>query len=127
MKTILYKGQTYSVKELADLSGIKYTTLCERLKRGYTVDEAVSDNTRIPESVREFVDHSDEHDWDGLTNEKLHAIYWKWCKNNEYTPESIVHFIRCVRQLIPNMRVVTSRVKENGTVNYKRLVRIDKY
>ena len=127
MKQYLYKDNVYNIKELSEMSGIKYTTLAERLKRGYTVEEAVSANTKIPESVIQFDHHSDYTDWDGLTSDKLYENYMMWCLKYTMPIESKVHFTRCVKRLHPNIRFVPTRLKVLGNVMYKRIVRVDHY
>lgn len=127
MKTLLYKDQIYNARELADLTGVKYTTLIERLKRGYTVEEAVEYNARIPESIMEFDAASDLQDWDGITTDDLYSIYWKWCNNNHLPKESKVHFVRSIKKLHPEIRVAPARVKSYDSINYKRVVKLDKH
>lgn len=127
MKYYEYRNQLLTMRELADLTGVNYTTLVERLKRGYTVEEAVADEQRVPESVHEFVDASYPPDWDGLVNEELYKTYTQWCDRNDYEAESNVHFTRCIKRLIPTLRVVPTRLKRYGEVNYKRVVRVDNY
>lgn len=127
MKQYLYRGNTYSIRELSEISGIKYTTLAERLKRGYTVDEAVCGNTRIPESIIQFDNHSDYTDWDGLVSEQVYKIYISWCLKHHFNVESKVHFTRCIKRLHPNIRFVPTRLKLFGDIVYKRIVRVDRY
>jgi hypothetical protein len=127
MKQHLYKGNLYNTKELSEICGVKYTTLAERFKRGYTVEEAISDVPRIPESILQFDSHSDYTDWDGLTSERLYEIYIAWCLKNQMTVESKVHFTRSIKSLHPNVRIVPTRLKVLGEVMYKRVVRIDRY
>ena len=126
MKYYEYKGKMYTLSELSKLSGVKYTTLAERLNRGYTVQQAISDHAKISDSVQGFVDASTPSDWDGLPNEELYKLYRNWCLRNDFQPESQVHFSRCLRRLVANLRIVPSRVKSYGNVMYKRLIRIDK-
>lgn len=126
MKYYEYKGKMYTLSELSKLSGVKYTTLVERLNRGYTVEQAISDHSKISDSVQSFVDASTPSDWDGLPNEELYKLYRNWCLRNDFQSESQVHFSRCLRRLVANLRIVPSRVKSYGNVMYKRLIRIDK-
>lgn len=37
-----YKGKLYFATELEKLSGVKFNTILERIKRGFTVEEAIS-------------------------------------------------------------------------------------
>lgn len=84
MKNYVYKGKYYNIHELSELSGVKYSTLCERLKNGYSVEEAVALDTRIPDSILEFDSASDYKDWDGMINEELYGDYRQWCSNNDF-------------------------------------------
>ena len=127
MRNYYYNGQYYTIKELSQMCGVKYTTLCERFKRGYSVAEAIADETRVPNSIIYFDNDSDYHDWEGLSSYELYRVYWKYCDKYDYTPESNVHFIRCIKKLHPNIRVVPTRVKANGGVLYKRIIRADAY
>lgn len=125
MKKIFYDGQWFNLSELAEYSGIKYTTLCNRLRRGYTVEDAVHSDARVPDSVKEFMLASHPPDWDGMNNEELYKIYFNWCMKNGFTKESKIYFLRSLRQLLPSMRIVTTRVKEYGEVHYRRIIRVD--
>lgn len=126
MKYYEHNGKMYTLSELSKLSGINYTTLAERLNRGYSIDEAITYTPKVANSVQSFVDASTPFDWDGLPNEELYKLYRNWCLRNDFQPESQVHFSRCLRRLVANLRIVPSRVKSYGTVMYKRLIRIDK-
>lgn len=123
MKTLLYKDKLYNARELAELTGVKYTTLIERLKRGYSVEEAVADEPRVPQSIYEFVQNSSPLDWNGLTTDDFYKIYFQWCVRNEYAAETKVHFIRNIRRLYPNLKVTPARLKRYDGVVYKRIVR----
>lgn len=125
MKNYIYQNRVFSGKELAEFTGVKYTTLMSRLARGYTVEEAVADCQRVPKSVNEFYLASHPPDWDGMINSDLYDVYLRWCNKQHYAPESDVHFIRSIKRLVPNLRVVPSRVNAYGQVRYKRLIRID--
>ena len=57
-----YNGNWYTAQELADLSGIAAHTLRDRLRRGFSVDEAVKP-IATHESVREFGESSWYEDW----------------------------------------------------------------
>lgn len=127
MKKLQYKGELYNMRELSELSGVPYAALANRLASGYTVEEAVSDNPRIPQSVREFSDHDDYKTWNGMVNSDLYEKYHSWCIKNEFRPESSVHFTRCIKSLHPNIRVVPTRLKKNGEISYKRIIRVDYY
>lgn len=127
MKNLVYKNQVYNAKELSDLTGIKYGTLCDRLRRGYTVEEAIADQQRIPESIIEFVQASHPPDWEGHVNEEIYFQYMRWCENHEpkFEYESIVHFMRSLKKAVPTLRVVPSRIKNKYGIFYKRVIRVD--
>lgn len=125
MRNYVYKGKYYNVRELSELSGVKYSTLCERLKNGYSVEEAIALDTRIPDSILEFDSASDYKDWDGMINEELYGDYRQWCSNNDFFPESHIHFTKCIKRIHPNIRVVPSRLKKYDGVVYKRVIRVD--
>lgn len=124
MKHYVYKNQIYNGKELAELTGVNYSTIMSRLANGYTVEEAVRDQQRVPESVIEFCLASHPPDWDGLTNDELYQIYCDWCNRNDFAPESNVHFTRCLKRNIPSIRIVPTRLKVFGEIKYKRVVRV---
>ena len=127
MKQYLYKGKLYNARELSELCGIKYTTLIERLNRGYTVEEAVRFEVKIPNSVLEFDNASDYRDWEGMIMSELYHVYWNWCRKHGYTPESNVHFSRNIKRLHSNIRIVPTRVKQYDGISYKRVIRVDYY
>lgn len=126
MKKFLYNGQLFNGKQLAEFTGIKYTTLMNRIASGYTPEEAVAENYRMPESVSLFHLASHPPDWDGLVNEDFYKLYVNWCNRKDWKPETQVHFMRCIRRLEPGLTVVPSRVKVYGNVLYKRVVRVRK-
>lgn len=39
--TLMWKGQKYTISEISDILGIKANTLCYRLRRGWSVEEAI--------------------------------------------------------------------------------------
>lgn len=125
MKKLLYDSRLFNLRELSEFCGVNYTTLCNRLRRGYSIEEAVAYDQRVPASVSRFLYESHPPDWDGMTNEAVYKIYFNWCIKNNYPIESKIHFIRTLKQCLPNMRVVTTRIKNNGGVSYKRIIRID--
>ena len=124
MKNLIYQNEVYNARELAEKTGVNYGTLCARLNRGYTVEEAVADTPRIPKSIIEFMRASHPPDWNGLSSYELFDIYVDWCLAHDYEPEAIVHLIRSLRRLLPNMKVIPSKIKAYGEVLSVRLVRI---
>jgi hypothetical protein len=125
MKYYLYRGQMYNGRDLARLTGVKYTTLMARLNRGYTVDQAVADSPAIPDSIQFFIRHNNIYGFDGYTSEDFYRAYVTDTAGN-YNKESHTHFMRCMKRLYPNMRIVPTRVlNSNGLPAYKRIVRFD--
>lgn len=127
MRHFLYNDQVFTGKQLAEFTGVSYTTLMERIKRGYTVEEAVESAQKIPESIQAFTEASDYHDWAGLVNSELYKIYRDWCARNDQEPESSVHFTRCIKRIYPNIRIVPTRLNRYGEISYKRVIRVDSY
>lgn len=125
MRFYEYRGQMYNARELSDLCGVNYKTLVDRLRRGYSVEEAVADQPRVPDSVIEFELASHPPDWDGMVNEELYRIYHEWCVNNDYVPENSIHFTRSIKRLLPNIRIVPTRIKYYDGVMYRRVIRFD--
>lgn len=125
MKKLLYKGNLYTGKELADFTGVKYTTLMERLRRGYTVEEAVADESRIPASVQAFVDEYDVMSLNGQTCKEVFNTYRCFCVIHHLIPETQVHFGKSIKRLLPNFRMVPTRVVRDGVVKYERITRVN--
>ena len=104
----LYKGKMYTIEELSFMSGIERATIRDRIRRGYSVEEALQ-ITPIHESVREFCYSSLYEDWIGMSTKYLHEIYFKWCISNEYTPINQQAFTRQILKLYPNLKTVPTR------------------
>lgn len=113
-----YNGQWYTPNELSELSGIAAHTLRDRLRRGYTIEEAVKVQP-IHISVREFNEASYYADWIGMSINDLHKIYWNWCVSHEYAPISKQGFSRQLFSLYPNLKIVPTEY--NG--QYFRIIR----
>ena len=113
------KGQWYTVKELSEMSGLLQHTIRDRIRRGYSVEQAIS---TIPtnDTVKEFCDASHWKDWVGMSISELYEIYWKWCvSGNGYTPISKQGFSRHLMQMYPIKTVPT---KSGET--YSRIIRV---
>ena len=82
-----YRDGWYTINELADMSGIAPPTIRDRLRRGYSLEQAISLNP-VKESILEFDNSSYWTDWIDITVSNLYEIYWKWCVSNGYQPES---------------------------------------
>ena len=115
-----YKDSTYTVTELSDISGVPTHTIRDRLRRGYTVEEAVSP-IPITESVKEFCESSYWVDWIGMSTSYLYEIYWKWCISNGYNPVSNRGLTRQVMKMYPNLKVIPTK-DSNGM--YSRVIRL---
>lgn len=114
-----YRGKWYTPNELSEMSGIAAHTIRDRLRRGYTTEEAVKP-IATHESVREFCESSYWKDWVGLSNSYLYEIYWKWCIQHGYTPLSKQGFIRQIMSFYPMLKIVPSKVGEK----YQRVIRL---
>ena len=100
-----YRGKFYTIKELSEMSGIAPATLRDRLRRGYSVEQAVRPVV-VNESVEQFCEASWWEDWIGMPISDLHKIYWKWCISHGYTPLSTQPFSRHLMQLNPQLKTV---------------------
>ena len=104
-----YNGKLVSIKELSDRSGIAAHTIRDRLRRGFTIDEAIKIKPTL-ESVKDFVDASYYQDWIGLSISAVYEIYWEWCTKNGYT--DIIQkqgFSRQLMSYFPMLKVVPTR------------------
>ena len=104
-----YRGKVYSVKELSEMSGIAEATIRYRLRKGYSVSEAVK-MVATNDSVFQFTEASWWEDWVGAPISGLYEIYWSWCIQNGYNPLHIQGFSRQLFQMFPNLKTVPSRV-----------------
>ena len=108
-----YRGKVYTIHELAEISGIAPATIRYRLRRGYTIDEAVK-TVATDESVFQFAEASWWEDWIGMPISGLYRIYWSWCVSNGYTPLQKQGFSRQLVGMYPNLKVVPSRIDGNS-------------
>ena len=98
----------YTPNELSEMSGIAAHTIRDRLRRGYSVGEAVKP-TAVHESVKEFGEASYYMDWVGLSMNDLHQIYWKWSISNGYSPLHIQGFSRQIMSMYPMLKTVPTK------------------
>ena len=112
-------GHWYTPNELSEISGISPHTIRDRLRRGYTVEEAIKD---IPtqDSIKEFCEASYYQDWIGMSINDLHKIYWKWSVSSGYTPISKQGFSRQLMKIYPMLKTVPTK---QGNV-YHRIIRM---
>lgn len=115
MNRYMYKGREYTVNELAEMSGIAHATIRSRIRKGYTIEQAIS-LVPIDDSVREFCGTSWYKDWIGMSTQYLYKIYWNWCVSNEYLPAPLKAFTKQLMSLYPNLKVVPTKHK-NGQCN----------
>ena len=102
------RGKWYTPNELSEISGIAAHTLRDRLRRGFSVEEAVKPVATL-ESVREFSEASYYQDWIGMSMNDLHKIYWKWCIEHGYTPIQKQGFSRQLLSMYPMLKTVPTK------------------
>ena len=66
-----YDGSWYTPNELSEMSGIPAHTIRDRLRRGYSVEEAIKP-IATQESVKEFCESSYWKDWIGVSKTDTH-------------------------------------------------------
>ena len=108
MKRYQHKGASYSVNELAEKSGVLPHTIRDRLRRGYSIEEAVKPMA-TQDSVKEFCEASHYEDWIGMSTSDLHKIYWNWSIRAGYSPISKQGFSRQVFAMYPFLKVVPTK------------------
>ena len=113
MLKLFYKGNWYTAKELADKCGMPAHTVRDRLRRGYSVEEAVKP-IATHNSVKEFGESSWYEDWIGLSTDDLHKIYWKWCVSHGYTPISKQGLSRQLLGMYPMLKTVPTKVGDKS-------------
>lgn len=106
-----YNGQMYTIKELSEMSGVEEYTIRDRLRRGYTVQQAIQVSP-MDTSVIEFNNASYYKDWIGMSTTYLYKIYWEWCIVNGYSPSTQVKFIRQILKMYPNLKTVSTRKRD---------------
>lgn len=107
-----YNDSWHSVNELSEMSGVKPATIRDRLRRGYSIEQAVKP-ILVDESVEMFNEASWWEDWIGMSTLYLYKIYWNWCVSQRYTPLSQISFTRQIMSMYPNLKVVPTRKKDN--------------
>lgn len=108
MHKLFYRGNWYTAKELADKCGMPAHTVRDRLRRGYSVEEAVKP-IATHDSVREFGESSWYEDWIGMSISDLHEIYWRWCVSHGYTPISKQGFSRQLMVRYPMLKTIPTK------------------
>jgi phage/plasmid-associated DNA primase len=101
-------GSWYTPKELAEMSGLNAHTIRDRLRRGFSVEEAIK-VVATKDSVKEFCDASLWEDWIGMPISDLYKIYWRWCIQNGYTAVQKQGFSRQLMKMYPMLKTVPTR------------------
>ena len=110
MKQYELDGSLWTINELSECHGISPPTLRDRLRRGYTVEEAVKESP-LNESVTEFCEASYWKDWIGMLISDLYSIYWKWCIGQGYTPLSNIAFSQQLFRIYPQLKTIPMKGK----------------
>lgn len=106
-----YKGEARTAKGLCDDFGVPYQTFKTRIKKGYSVEQALGLKSRVDESISAFVSDSDIKSWDGLTMMQLFDKYSKWCIKKGYSSVTKSKFTHSIRELVPNLETKVKRIK----------------
>ena len=106
-----YNGKWLTINELSELSGIKCHTLRDRLRRGYSLEEAIKVEA-IHNSVKDFCAASYYMDWIGMSINELYQIYWKWCLQNDHTAMEKRGFSRQINSIYPMLKTVPTTRKD---------------
>lgn len=106
-------GSWYSTKQLSEMSGIPAHTIRDRLRRGYSLEEAIK-VTAVHESVKEFCAASYYMDWIGMSIADLYQIYWRWCLQNEYSAMEKRGFSRQINSIYPMLKTVPTSRKDGS-------------
>lgn len=105
-------GNWYTINELAEKSGIAPHTIRDRMRRGYSIGEAIK-IVATHDSIKEFCEASYWKDWVGMPIDDLFQIYWKWCVSGEvYTPLSKQTFSRQILQKNPMLKSIPTKCGE---------------
>ena len=119
MNRYAYRNGMYTVKELSEMSGVERHTLRDRLRRGFTVEQAIRP-TPVHESVEQFCEASYWKDWLGMAMGDLYEIYWKWCIQHGYSASTKQGFSRHLKTMYPQLKTVPTQ-KDNGCDRIIRL------
>ena len=114
-----YKGSWYSPNQLSEMSGIPAHTIRDRLRRGYSIEEAIK-VVATQDSVKEFCAASLWEDWIGMSINDLFKIYWRWSVSHGYTPLQIQGFSRQLMSMYPMLKTVPTK-REDKCVRIIRL------
>lgn len=112
------KGSWYIPNQLSEMSGIPAHTIRDRLRRGYSVEEAIK-MLPVHESVREFCEASYYPDWIGMAMSDLYEIFYKWCISNGYKLVSKQAFTRHIISMYPMLKIIPTKRGDK----YQRVIR----
>ena len=122
MNRYVFRGRYYTANELSEISGVAPATIRDRIRRGYSVEEAIK-LAATHDSVREFGEASYWKDWIGMSTMDLYQIYWRWCVSHKYTPLQPKGVTRQLMAVYPVLKIVPTK-----TVNgYCRIIREKEY
>lgn len=119
MKKYELNGSWYSPNELAEISGLRPHTIRDRLRRGFSVEEAIK-VVATKDSIKEFCDASLWEDWIGMPISDLFEIYWRWCIQHGYAAVQKQGFSRQIMQMYPMLKTVPTKCGEQ----YQRVIRL---
>lgn len=105
------KGKWYTINQLSEISGIAAHTIRDRLRRGFSIEEAIKP-VATHTSVKEFGEASWYEDWIGMTMDELYKIYWHWCISYGYTPMQKQGFSRQLIKMYPMVYTVPTKTKD---------------
>ena len=109
------------MKQLSEMSGIPPHTIRDRMRRGFTIGEAVKE-IPVQESVKEFSEDSYYMDWVGMTVEEVHTNYWQYCLKFGYQPLQKQGFSRQLLSMYPMLKTVPTKCGDR----YYRIIRLKK-
>jgi len=119
MKWYSYNGKMMDINQLSELSGIAPHTIRDRLRRGYSIEEAVKQQPLL-ESVKEYCNSSWYEDWIGKSISEVYQDYWRWCDTNGFEPTNKQHFSRQIATIYPMLYTVAN-LRGNTYNRYIRL------
>lgn len=120
MNRYIYRGKYYTTKELSEMSGVPSATIRDRIRRGYSIEEAVK-LAATHDSVREFCQASYYRDWIGMATTDIYTVYWRWCTTNGHSPIEHKGFTRQILAMYPMIKVVPTK---HSLLGYCRIIRL---
>ena len=119
MNRYAYRDRMLTVNELSELCGVQPHTLRDRIRRGYSIEQAIRP-TPIHDSVEHFCEASYYKDWVGMSINDLYEIYWRWCNQNGYNAITKQGFSRQVRTMYPQLKTIPT----GKGLTCKRIIRL---